>query len=103
MEFIVIASRFMKQPERERIVIEAVIEAAEAIGANRIVKRRGNVYSTGVYITDGEDKTMVYNDWNRNWDCKKIYKDIMASIPFSPVFQQNKSVNSEWEIVLWAK
>jgi len=86
MEFLVLASRYVKQTERERIIMQAVIEAAETVGIERIVKRRGNVYSTGVYINDGKGKSLLYNDWDKNWDRKKIYERIMASIRFSPVF-----------------
>jgi hypothetical protein len=93
MEFLVLASGFVKQPERERVILEAVIEAAEEIGADRIVKRRGNVYSTGVYITDGKTKSLLYNDWDKDWDRKKIYENIMASIRFSPVLSQRYSDN----------
>lgn len=78
----------MKQPERERIVMQAVIEAAEAAGIERVVRRRGNVYSTGVYVNDGRSKRLLYNDWEKNWDQRKIFDSIMASIRFSPVLNQ---------------
>ncbi len=88
MEFLVLASRYVKQPERERIVMQAVIEAAEAAGIERVVRRRGNVYSTGVYVNDGRSKRLLYNDWEKNWDQRKIFDSIMASIRFSPVLNQ---------------
>jgi len=88
VEFLVLASRYVKQPERERIVMQAVIEAAEAAGIERVVRRRGNVYSTGVYVNDGRSKRLLYNDWEKNWDQRKIFDSIMASIRFSPVLNQ---------------
>lgn len=88
MEFLIITSRFIKQPERERIIMQAVIDAAEAMGVDRVVKRRGNVYSTGVYVDDGKAKALLYNDWEKNWDQQKVYESIMASMKFSPVFNQ---------------
>ncbi len=84
MEFLVLTSDFVRQPKRERVIMEAVIEAAETIGADRIVKRKGNVYSTGVYLTDGKKKSLLYNDWDKDWDGQKIYENIMASIRFFP-------------------
>jgi len=92
MEFLVLASRYVKQPERERVVIQAVIEAAEALGAERVVRRRGNVYSTGVYVTDGSEKHLVYNDWSKDWNWRRIYESMMASIQFSPEFSQERQI-----------
>ena len=86
MEFLVLSSQYVKQPERERVIMQAVIEAAETVGIDKIVKRRGNVYSTGVYVNDGKGKSLLYNDWDKNWDQKKVYDSIMASIQLSPVF-----------------
>jgi hypothetical protein len=88
MEFLVLTSRYIKQRERERVVMQAVIEAAETAGIDRIEMRRGNVYSTGVYVNDGKGKSLLYNDWEKNWNRKKIYDSIMASIRFSPVLNQ---------------
>jgi hypothetical protein len=72
--------------------MQAVIEAAEAVGIRRIVKRRGNVYCTGVYVSDGEGKSLLYNDWEKNWGEKKVYDSIMASIRFSPVRGENNQL-----------
>jgi hypothetical protein len=80
MEFLVLASRYVGQPERERVVMQAVLEAAEAVGAERVVRRRGNVYSTGVYVTNGGEKRLVYNDWDKNWGWRRVYENVMASI-----------------------
>jgi len=80
MEFLVLTSQHSKQPERERIIMQAVIEAAETIGIERITKRKGNVYCTGVYVNDGEGKSLLYTDWEKNWDQKKIYNSIVTSI-----------------------
>jgi hypothetical protein len=84
MEFLVLSSQYVKQPERERVIMQAVIEAAETVGIDRIVKRRGNVYSTGVYVNDGKGKSLLYNDWDKKWDPKRVYDSIMASIQLSP-------------------
>ena len=92
MEFLVLTSRYVKQPERERVVMQAVIEAAEMVGIDRIVRRRGNVYSTGVYINDGKGKSLLYNDWDKDWDRRKVYDRIMASIQLSPVLEQKSQL-----------
>jgi hypothetical protein len=92
LEFLVLSSQYLKQPERERVIIQAVIEAAETVGIDRIVKRRGNVYSTGVYVNDGKGKSLLYNDWDKNWDQKKVYNSIMASIHLSPVISKKNQL-----------
>jgi hypothetical protein len=92
MEFLVLTSQYLKQPERERIIMQAVIEAAETIGIERIIKRRGNVYCTGVYVSNGEGKSLLYNDWEKNWDQKKVYDNIMASIQLSPILHKNNQL-----------
>jgi hypothetical protein len=92
MEFLVLTSQYLKQPERERIIMQAVIEAAETVGIERIIKRRGNVYCTGVYISNGEGKSLLYNDWEKNWDQKKVYDNIMASIQLSPVLGKSNQL-----------
>jgi len=92
MEFLVLTSRYMKQPERERVVMQAVIEAAETVGIDRIIRRRGNVYSTGVYINDGKGKSLLYNDWDKDWDRRRVYDRIMASIQLSPVLEQKSQL-----------
>ncbi len=96
MEFMVLSSRFKRQIERERVVMQAVIEAAEAAGAEKIVVRRGDVYSTGVYVTDGRDNAIIYNDWEKTWNWKKIYEHIMAAIKTKP------SSHHEYQIHLTA-
>jgi len=83
MEFLVLSSR--SQPERERIVMSAVVEAAEALGARRIMKRRARIEGTSVYVKDGEERVLVYRDWLRNWDWKRIYDRIIASTHTSPI------------------
>ena len=92
MEFLVLSSQYVKQPERERVVMQAVIEAAEAMGIDRIVKRRGNVYSTGVYVSDEKGKSLLYNDWDKNWDQEKVYNSIMASIQLSPAVSKKNQL-----------
>jgi len=88
MEFLFLASRYIKQPEREGVVMQAVIEAAEAIGVDRVVMRRGNVYSSGVYLKDGENKVLLYNDWDKDWDWRRIFDTMIATVRFSPNFNQ---------------
>ena len=92
MEFLVLTSRYVRQLERERVVLQAVIEAAEAVGIDRIVRRRGNVYSTGVYVNDGKGKSLLYNDWDKDWDRRRVYDSIMASIQLSPVLEQKSQL-----------
>ena len=92
MELLVLASRYIKQPERERVVMQSVIEAAEAVGAERIVMRRGNVYSTGVYLKDGGSKSLVYNDWEKDWSRRKVYENMLASLQFSPRFHHEQQI-----------
>ncbi|MHA1632106.1 MAG: hypothetical protein ACTSXC_04765 [Candidatus Freyarchaeota archaeon] len=92
MEFLVLASRYVRQPERERVVLQAVIEAAETVGAERVVRRRGNVYSIGVYVKNGTEKHLVYNDCDKNWNWRKIYDNMMASIRFSPRIRRENQI-----------
>ena len=68
--------------------MQAVIEAAEAIGVDRVVMRRGNVYSSGVYLKDGENKVLLYNDWDKDWDWRRIFDTMIATVRFSPNFNQ---------------
>ena len=63
MEFLILSSSLISDRKRERMIVEAVIEAAEEVGITRIVKRSCNVLSTGVYILDRGEKKLVYNDW----------------------------------------
>jgi hypothetical protein len=83
MELLVLSSRNIKQPKREKAVMKAVLEAADAINVDRIVMRRGNVYSTGVYLKKGEQKSLLYNDWDKDWSWKKIYNSMMTTVSFS--------------------
>ena len=87
VEFLVLASRHVKS-ERERVVMQAVMEAAETLGAERVVTRRGNVYSIGVYIREGDRKNLVYIDWEKDWEWKRICSHIVSSMPVS-VFNRN--------------
>jgi hypothetical protein len=50
--------------------------------------RRGTVCSTGVYLKDGEEKSLLYNDWDKNWGRREVYRIMMASIGFSLMFRQ---------------
>ena len=92
MEFLVLTSQFLRQPERERIIVQAVIELAEAVGIERIVMRRSNVYCTGVYVSKGDGKSLLYNDWEKDWDQKKIIKNMKASLQFSPIQEKNSQL-----------
>ena len=60
--------------------MQAVIEAAEAVGAEKVVIRRSNVYSTGVYLKNEKGKSLLYNDWDKDWNWKKIYRKMISSI-----------------------
>ena len=80
MEFLVLASSFRKEPERERTVMKATIEAAKATSANLVLKIRGNVYSPSVYFKHRGKKILVYNDWNKDLDWKEVYERILTSI-----------------------
>jgi len=94
MEFLILSSCLVDQRKRERIIMQAVIEAAENLGISRIVKRRCNVLSTGVYVVDREGKKLLYNDWEKDWGQNKIYERIVSSLR-----SLNKDVKSN-EIVL---
>lgn len=80
MEFLILSSSFTNQRNRERIIMQAVIEAAERLGIRRIIKRRCNVLSTGVYVVEQNEKRLVYNDWEKDWDPNKILERIMSSL-----------------------
>ena len=72
--------------------MQAVIEAAETLGANRIEMRRGNVYGTGVYLKNGKDKVLLYNDWDKDWNATTIYNSMMVSIRFSSNLGQRNRI-----------
>jgi len=82
MEFLILSSYLINQRKRERIIMQAVIEAAEKLGITRIIKRRCNVLSTGVYLVDQRGKRLLYNDWEKDWSQKKIYERIVSSLKF---------------------
>jgi len=82
MEFLILSSCVVNQRKREQIILQAVIEAAENLGITRIIKRRCNVLSTGVYLVDQKGKKLLYNDWEKDWNQKKIYERIMSSLKF---------------------
>lgn len=92
MELIVITSRHAKQPEREKIVMQAVIEVAETTGIPRIIKRKGNVYCTGVYVNYGNRKLLLYNDWEKKWNTRMVSDNIMSSIHFSPALDKDHQI-----------
>jgi len=82
MEFLILSSCLVNQRKREHIIMQAVIEAAENLGITRIIKRRCNVLSTGVYLVDQKGKKLLYNDWEKDWSQKKIYERIVSSLKF---------------------
>ncbi len=92
MEFLVLTSQFLKQPERERVIMQAVIELAEDVGIERIVMRRTNVYCTGVYVSNGDGKSLLYNDWEKDWDQKKIVKNMKTTLRFSPIQEKSSQL-----------
>lgn len=92
-EFLVLTSHHSKQPTREKVIMQAVIEAAEAAGVEKIIKKRGNVYCTGIYINYGNIKSLLYNDWEKKYSEKRIYDILMNSIRLSPgLVKRNKVV-----------
>ena len=94
VEFLVLASRHVKS-ERERVVMQAVMEAAETMGVERVVTRRGNVYSIGVYIREGDRKNLVYIDWEKDWEWGRIFSHIVnsSSMPVSRLNRNGFEVN----------
>jgi len=80
MEFLILSSHLPNQRGREKIIMQAVVEAAENWGITRIVKRRCNVLSIGVYIIDGKRKKLLYNDWGKDWSQNEIYESIVSSL-----------------------
>ena len=93
MEFLVLASSCEKKPKRERIVMQAVMEAAETLGAERVVTRRGNVYCIGVYIREGDRKDLVYIDWEKDWEWRRICSHIVSSMPVSSFNRNGFEIN----------
>jgi hypothetical protein len=85
MEFLVLTSQFRKQPMRERIIMQAVIELAQDVGVERIIMRRTNVFCTGVYLSNSDGKSLLYNDWEKDWDQKKIIRNMKAKLQASPI------------------
>jgi len=83
MEFLILSSCLVTHRKREKIIMQAVIEAAERLGIPRIVKRRCNVLSTGVYLVDRKEKRLIYNDWEKDWNRNRIYEKIMSSLESS--------------------
>ena len=60
--------------------MQAVIEAAENLGVTRIIKRRCNVFSIGVYMVYGGEKRLLYIDWGKEWSRNEIYERIVSSL-----------------------
>lgn len=79
MEFLIL-SPTLHQRGREKIIMQAVIEAAEDIGITRITRRRCNVLSVGVYLVINGHKRLLYNDWGKNWDAERICEHIISSL-----------------------
>jgi len=82
VEFLILSSSLANQRRREGIITQAVVEAAEKLGITHIVKRRCNVLTTGVYLVDGREKKLLYNDWEKNWGQNEICECIMSSLRF---------------------
>jgi len=80
MKFLILSSCLVDQRKRERIILQAVVEAAEKLGISHIVKRRCRVLSTGVYLVDERGKKLLYNDWEKDWNQHKIFESIMSSL-----------------------
>ena len=92
MEFLVLTSQFRKQPDRERTIIQAVIELAQDAGVERIVMRRTNVFCTGVYLSNSKVKSLLYNDWEKDWDHKKIFRNMKAKLQASPISERSNEL-----------
>jgi len=80
MEFLILSPSLAEHRKRERIIMQAVMEAAENLGITRIVKRRCGVLTIGVYVVDGSGKKLLYNDWEKKWGQDEIYESIMSSL-----------------------
>ncbi len=92
MEFLVLTSQFRKQPVRERIIMQAVIELAQDVGVERIIMRRTNVFCTGVYLSNSDGKSLLYNDWEKDWDPKKIIRNMKAKLQSSPIQERTNEL-----------
>jgi len=92
MEFLVLTSQFRKQPDRERTIMQAVIELAQDAGVERIVMRRTNVFCTGVYLSNSNGKSLLYNDWEKDWDHKKIFRNMKAKLQASPISERSNEL-----------
>ena len=80
MEFLILSPALMHRRGREKIIMQAVIEAAEDMGVTRIIRRRCNVLSAGVYLVSNGHKRLLYNDWGKNWNAERIYEYIISSL-----------------------
>ena len=89
MEFLIIKPRYLNKVKRERHVTQAVLRAADKVEAEKVVIRSSNVYSTGVYLKNEKGKLLLYNDWDKDWNWKKIFANIISSINPSPDFNSN--------------
>ena len=92
MEFLVLTSQFRKQPLREHIIMQAVIELAQDAGIERIIMRRTNVFCTGVYLSNSDGKSLLYNDWEKDWNHKKIFRNMKAKLQASPILERSNEI-----------
>jgi hypothetical protein len=52
------------------------------------------VYSIGVYVKDGERKTLVYIDWDKeDWDWKRVYSHIVGSTRVPSILSKGYEIN----------
>ena len=87
-------SRRLRNPERESIILQAVLDAAGDSGSERVEVRIADVYSAGVYIKDGEEKTLAYIDWGKDWGPKKISSHLLSLTETHPLTRRNSATVS---------
>jgi hypothetical protein len=76
----------------------AVLRAAESSGAEKVTVRVGDVYSIGVYLEEGEFKTLAYIDWDRGWGWRMIFNHLIGLTKAQP--QTNRDHGSAFDMVI---
>ena len=80
MEFLVLTSQYRRHLERGRKLMRTVVEVAETVRAERVVRRGGNIYSTGVYLKDGKETSL-----HRLRKRRGLGKNLLRSYGYYPV------------------
>jgi len=78
-ELLILVPRSPEWAERERTVMRAAVEAARELGAEKVLARRCDVYAIGVYLKEDLNKRLVYIDWDRGWDWRRIKNHLVSS------------------------